>query len=1022
MKNIYTLLVGIIFWFSFNTISYAQQRPTITPLTGGFTFPNQIVEEHPVAFRANSTDCAISFTRYYKYYSFKANFDMVFAFDLIANTPDFRFVIWKLNAGQPAESIFENTSTIRPNRTVENGHLNKGMAETEAEICESYSTPNNNGYVRAFAQEEILKKDETVVIAVYGNRVTDTFDLKINVAEERTLDIFNTRCQEEGYSANEILNGVIASSGSSMVTLYRDAMFQEPIGIGENLTTPQTIYAQVKDATGKLIYIYTIPIVFRPNYTFQITPIQYKICGYTFNVNADDIIRKAIGPSENASDFRVNWVEVYGSQYENGQNIYLGERVSIATAEITYLGRNACPTTTTFTFEIINVEFEPTESPRLSTCSETYEIQFEELKRLLSIPVDYDFRLYASNGQEIVDGTNYLLTHDTTVIQYEVIHQETGCVSARSTFEIVKLSALPIVDVSLTSCLEDLSREMVQQKIEELKNGTNARLNYYYSGQMYSEEELYALIATQREGRIEARIAEGCEGMKYFNFLISESSISIHEENFIHAETCQAIETTINFNQEQLIGLALQNLMNPQSASNYEFKFFDELGSQITTIENLNAERRLKVIVNKIDEACTTSYSLILKRYNQPVVSEPANELTASCDQTITFTTAQLVDLFGADITRYQYSIELNRAYPLSFNGTDRVIFPISFYEEESCQVTKELVILKGADLDVDVSVIQQTILANPYRFCGTIQRIDVEIYLENYINQILGLYPNLRTADTIASYANQMIANDGEVVVVFNDPLQCGTKEVRFTYSPYPMPQLELDSRVIVCTDEMYVLELSDYTTVRVWKETGEEIFGTGNRFGLTVGNYTVEVTNEYGCTISKTIQVVNAPLPIITEIVLKQDAIEVIVDGNGGTLEYSLDGRHWQTSNQFTGIQKGISYTVYVRENGCSTVSIPDVVYLNLPNFISPNGDGKNDFWEPIGAKTSLDVRIKIFNRYGKVVYEAEGPNALQWDGTNHGKPLASDSYWYFIEYIDQKAVIKLKYQGYITIKSHF
>ena len=1022
MKNIYALLLGIIFWFLCNTTAHAQQRPTITPLLGGFTFPNQIVEEHPVAFRANSTDCAISFTRYYKYYSFKANFDMAFAFDLIANTPDFRFVIWKLRAGQPAESIFDNTTTIRPNRTVENGNLIKGMAETESEICESYTTPNSNGYVKAFAQDETLLKDETVVIAVYGNRVTDVFDIKINVAEERTLNDFNSRCQEEGYSANEIANAVINASGSTHVTLFRDAMFQQVLALGENLTIPQTIYAQVKDASGKLIYIYTIPLTFRPNYTFQISPVNYEICGFTYNVNYEDIIRKAIGSSDNPSDFRLNWVEVDGSQYTNGQNIYLGERLSVATAEISYQGRNACPTTSTFTFTISNVEFVPTEQPRFTTCSDTYRIDYEELNRVLSIPSDYELKLYAPDGQEILNNTNYLLLNEVNTVRYEVIHRTTGCVSEPAIFEIVKLSALPIINVTLETCLSDFSVEDVQQKILELKNGTNARLNYYHLGQMYSEEELYTLMLRHREGQIEARIVEGCEGSKIINFSIIESSVVLLENSMTHTETCQDIISRIDYNQEELKSLALQNIQNPLNISNYDFTFFDELGNQINSVLDLREDRVVTVNVKKNGETCHITYTIVLKRLNKPVISEPSIELTATCDNTITFTSDVLIELFGADITRYQTSLELNRVYPLNFNGNEQVRFTVSFYEDINCQITKEIVINKGSELNVDIAAIQQEILENPFRFCGEVNRIDVEIYLENYINQILALYPYLRTVESIASYSNQMIANNGNVVVVFNDPLQCGTKEVRFTYEPYPMPTLAIDSRVTVCTDQTYVLELNGYTTVRVFKENGEEVYGTRNRFDLSVGNYTVEVTNEYGCSFSKNIQVVSAPLPVIKEIILNLDSIEILAEGNGGRLEYSLDGRVWQGSNKFSGIRKGFSYTVFVRENGCATVSVPDVVYLNLPNFISPNGDGINDLWKPIGANTSLDVRIKIFNRYGKIVYEAEGQNALQWNGTIQGKALPSDSYWYFIEYIDNKAVIKLKYQGYITIKSQF
>lgn len=1022
MRRIFALLLGIILLFSFNTNVAAQQRPTITPLMGGFTFPNQIVEEHPVAFRANSTDCAINFTRYYKYYSFKANFDMVFAFDLIAQSSDFRFVVWKLPKGRAAESIFDNNTTIRPHRTVENANLIKGMAETEAEICEGYSTPNNNGYVKAFAQDEALLKDETVVIAVYGNRVTDPFDIKINVAEERELNVFNNRCDNEGYTANEILSALVNATASTNITLYRDSTFQQVIPTSENITTAQTIYAQVRDANGKLIYIYSIPLSFRPNYTFQFNPVNYQVCNFEFLVDFEDLIRKGVVHNGNSADFEVNWVFVEGSRYEDGQIVYLGLNSSEATVEVTYIGTDLCPTTSTFNFTINNVNFIPPASPRISTCSDTYGIDINEFKRLLQLSNEYDLKLYSSTGVEIQNGTYINITDGINTIQYEAIHITTQCRSTRGTIEIEKLSTLPIVDVSLNTCLEDFSTELVQQKILELKNGTNANLNYYHLGQFIQEEELPTIMLMYRHGNIEARVADGCGGSKTIRYSITQSSLNPIEEVYIHSEVCQDINTVINYTQNQLIGIALQNIENAGATSQYNFRFMDEEGNEITSIENLKEERVITVIVKKGNEECSTRFQLKLNRFNQPVVPEASRELTATCDNTITFTAALLEELFGADIHRYQTSVELNRAYALNFNGNNQVVFSISFYEDVNCQVTREIIINKGSDLNVDLTTLQQEILAHPYRFCGEVNRIDIENYLESYINQILTLYPNLRLSESIATYANQMIANNGNVMIELSDPLQCGTKEVRFTYQPYPMPTLDLDPVVTVCTDQLYVLELNGYASVRIINQNGEEVFGSGNRFALSVGTYTVEVTNEFGCSTIKTIQVVTAPLPVIQEIILNLDSIEVIAQSNGGTLEYSIDGRNWQTSNKFTGIQKGISYTIYVRENGCTTVTIPDVVYLNLPNFISPNGDGINDLWRPIGANTSLDVRIKIFNRYGKVVYEAEGGNALNWDGKNYGKLLPSDTYWYFIEYIDNKAVIKLKYQGYITIKSQF
>ncbi len=55
-------------------------------------------------------------------------------------------------------------------------------------------------------------------------------------------------------------------------------------------------------------------------------------------------------------------------------------------------------------------------------------------------------------------------------------------------------------------------------------------------------------------------------------------------------------------------------------------------------------------------------------------------------------------------------------------------------------------------------------------------------------------------------------------------------------------------------------------------------------------------------------------------------------------------------------------------------------------LPNIFTPNGDSRNDYFVPfpetIAAVEKID--IKIFNRWGKIVFKTDNPN-INWDGKN-------------------------------------
>jgi gliding motility-associated-like protein len=77
---------------------------------------------------------------------------------------------------------------------------------------------------------------------------------------------------------------------------------------------------------------------------------------------------------------------------------------------------------------------------------------------------------------------------------------------------------------------------------------------------------------------------------------------------------------------------------------------------------------------------------------------------------------------------------------------------------------------------------------------------------------------------------------------------------------------------------------------------------------------------------------------------------------------------------------------------DNGCvnfDTVSIiiDGEVSIFIPNVFSPNGDGQNDYLEIFGG-TWTSYEMKVYNRWGGLVFESNDPNLL-WDGTKKGEP---------------------------------
>jgi len=70
-------------------------------------------------------------------------------------------------------------------------------------------------------------------------------------------------------------------------------------------------------------------------------------------------------------------------------------------------------------------------------------------------------------------------------------------------------------------------------------------------------------------------------------------------------------------------------------------------------------------------------------------------------------------------------------------------------------------------------------------------------------------------------------------------------------------------------------------------------------------------------------------------------------------------------------------------VASNKVQVFPLPKVF---LPNAFTPNGDGLNDTFG-IQAKGLRSMQLRIFDRWGKLVFEADDPNQ-RWDGTVGGK----------------------------------
>ena len=89
-----------------------------------------------------------------------------------------------------------------------------------------------------------------------------------------------------------------------------------------------------------------------------------------------------------------------------------------------------------------------------------------------------------------------------------------------------------------------------------------------------------------------------------------------------------------------------------------------------------------------------------------------------------------------------------------------------------------------------------------------------------------------------------------------------------------------------------------------------------------------------------------------------------------------------------------------------GCSGVDVVKVIYIpcdeltsdTIPNVFTPNGDSQNDTYYIKNLCKYDNFRIRIFNRWGKLIYESTDPG-FHWDGNTTGGTEASEGVYYYV-----------------------
>ncbi|MCS6991325.1 MAG: gliding motility-associated C-terminal domain-containing protein [Chitinophagales bacterium] len=240
---------------------------------------------------------------------------------------------------------------------------------------------------------------------------------------------------------------------------------------------------------------------------------------------------------------------------------------------------------------------------------------------------------------------------------------------------------------------------------------------------------------------------------------------------------------------------------------------------------------------------------------------------------------------------------------------------------------------------------------------------------------------------------------DSGTYKVTAIDALGCvDTAVYRIFY--YPTPQLSLGNDTLLCIGDTVLLNAGIFPQYQ-WN-TGAQ---TQTIYVDQPGVYWVVVEDFNGCITSDTIEIIDyyaqPPAHLVDDTLICTGQVLLLLAPSG------YIGYEWSTGSKvnYTNItQPGIYWLEVTNEHTCRMrdtfkVQLQCPTALFVPNAFTPNGDGINDEFEPIGYNITAFF-MRIYNRWGKMIYETHN---LQhgWDGYCDGVPCEAGSYVYYIEW---------------------
>lgn len=391
--------------------------------------------------------------------------------------------------------------------------------------------------------------------------------------------------------------------------------------------------------------------------------------------------------------------------------------------------------------------------------------------------------------------------------------------------------------------------------------------------------------------------------------------------------------------------------------------------------------------INYVDDTICNGQSIFLEGANQTTAGVYTDIFTAAngCDSTI-YTTLTVIEPVNVTnnvtiCTGSSYTVGTN-TYTNSgqyidvftaANGCDSTITTNLFVESQiSTNITETICTgttypFDGTNLNASGTYVDTLVAAAG---CDSIVTLYLTVtpLITNSITETI-------CEGTSTTFGSQTLSTSGTYTEMFTTGGGCDSLVTMYLFVT---PTIENAISSVICQGQSYTL---------------------GSQTLTTTGTYTEMFTTASGCDSL-------VELFLTVSDVLESTIFDSICEGES----YVLGSQTLTTSGVYT--------ENFPNAGGCDSLVTLELAVLDcealleISNICTPNDDGRNDTWRVSDLNQITGCTVKIFNRWGELMYETTDYQN-DWNGTKDGQVLPDGAYYYTISCDENR-----EYQGAINL----